>query len=96
MLLYTTWEISPSLKKFTKKYKMVSAHLNERTRRIWAATEAKMLGYGGVSILSEVTGLSRTTIHAGMNDLTRKSINVDKIRKIGGGRKKLLKQTKQF
>ena len=77
------------IKKFTKKYKMVSAHLNERTRRIWAATEAKMLGYGGVSILSEVTGLSRTTIHTGLKDLNQKSIDVDKVRKTGGGRKKI-------
>ena len=77
------------IKKFIKKYKMISAHLNERTRRIWAASEAKMLGYGGVSILSEVTGLSRTTVHAGLNDLNQKSIDVDRVRKTGGGRKKI-------
>ncbi len=77
------------IKKFIKKYKMISAHLNERTRRIWAASEAKMLGYGGVSILSEVTGLSRTTVHAGLNDLNKKSIDVERVRKTGGGRKKI-------
>lgn len=51
------------IKKSKKKFDLVSIHLNEKTRRIWAAIEAKTFGRGGVSILSVATNLSRSTIH---------------------------------
>ena len=43
--------------------------LDERTRRIWAAVEARAMGRGGISKVSEATGLSRTTIRAGLKEL---------------------------
>lgn len=61
-----------AIKHFKKKLTFVKNHLNEKTLRIWAATEAKMLGHGWVSILSKVTGLSRATIHRGLKDLKSK------------------------
>lgn len=79
------------IKMFKQKFKLVSLHLNERTRRIWAATEAKMFGHGGVTILSKATGLSRSTIHLGLEDIeSKKTIPVEQIRKDGGGRKKIV------
>ena len=57
------------IKKFKKKFNLVSFHLNEKTRRIWAAIEAKTLGRGGVTILSSATNLSRSTIYLGLKDL---------------------------
>jgi transposase len=79
-----------AIKTLSKKFKMVSSHLNERTRRIWAATEAKMLGRGGVTIVSSSTGISRPTIYAGLKEIqSRKKRNPDEIRKSGGGRKKI-------
>ena len=79
------------IKMFKQKFKLVSLHLNERTRRIWAATEAKMFGHGGVTILSKATGLSRSTIHLGLEDIqSKKTIPVEQIRKNGGGRKKIV------
>ena len=36
---------------------------------MWAATEAKGVGYGGVSLVARATGLTRPTIHAGLQDL---------------------------
>lgn len=83
------------IKKLKKKYKLVSLHLNERTRRIWVATEAKMLGQGGVAILSAATGISRPTIYLGLEEIKlRKVIGPEKIRKSGGGRKKLIYKDK--
>jgi transposase len=83
------------IKKFRKKFKLVSLHLNERTRRIWAATEAKMFGPSGVSILSAATGISRPTIYLGLEEIkSKKVISPDKIRKPGGGRKKLINKDK--
>ena len=73
-----------------KKFSFVRDHLNERTLRIWSATEAKMFGHGGVTALSKVTGLSRATIHRGLKDLKSKKIPIENIRKPGAGRKKLI------
>src|SRR4051812_16147031 len=43
--------------------------LHEKARRRWAACEARALGYGGISIVAEATGLSRPTIRRGLADL---------------------------
>lgn len=42
-----------------KKYELISIHLNERARRIWAASEAKLIGHGGIAVLSKATGFSQ-------------------------------------
>ena len=47
------------------KYQALRGRLDEATVRIWAATEARSLGRGGVTLVAKATGLSRTTIHAG-------------------------------
>jgi transposase len=86
-----------AIKKLGKKYNLVSSHLSEKTRRIWAATEAKIFGYGGVTMLSIATGLSRSTIYLGLKDLkSKKQIDPDKIRKSGGGRKKITDKDKNI
>src|SRR5580693_9663473 len=73
-----------------EKYGIVGEVLDERGRRLWAAAEAKYLPHGGVSIVAEATGMSRTTIHAGMKELEaeeRGGIPPGRSRKSGGGRK---------
>lgn len=64
---------------------------NERNKRLWAASEAMCLGYGGVSIVSRATGLSRQTIHDGIKELQEPEAPVepDRIRRCGGGRSKI-------
>ena len=44
-----------------KKYQQLQAFLNERTRRLWAAIEAQVIGYGGVAMVARATGLTRDT-----------------------------------
>jgi hypothetical protein len=44
------------------KFSNLSAHFDERARCIWVATEADVLGYGGVALVSNATGISRVTI----------------------------------
>lgn len=80
------------VKSIQEKYERLSPYLNEKTRRIWAAIEAQSLGWGGISQVLIATGLSRTTIHAGIGLLseTDKSKTTDdnlRIREVGGGRK---------
>jgi hypothetical protein len=61
---------------------------NERSLRLFAAAEANALGYGGVSRLSRITGLSRPTIEKGQRELRGPCVlSKERIRREGGGRK---------
>jgi transposase len=61
--------------------------LNERQWRLYLANEAMSAGYGGVSKVSRITGVSRTTITKGIEEL-RKGNTIDgKVRRSGGGPK---------
>ena len=76
-----------------EKYGIVGEVLDERGRRLWAAAEAKYLPHGGVSIVARATGMSRTTIHAGMKELEaeeRRALPSGRSRKPGGGRKAII------
>lgn len=70
-----------------KKYKILSPHLNEKSRRLFAAVEASSIGYGGVSVVSRVTKISRRAIHVGLREINEKSDSAERIRSPGGGRK---------
>jgi transposase len=65
--------------------------LNERDRRLWAAAEANSLGYGGISLVARVTGISRRAIHVGLKELSLSTPPwlAQRIRCPGGGRKPL-------
>ncbi|HHT9130775.1 MAG TPA: ISAzo13 family transposase [Candidatus Brocadiaceae bacterium] len=70
------------------KLRRILPYLNEKQQRILAATEAISLGYGGVSKISKLTGMSRTTVHKGIEDLENKEHReMESIRLSGGGRK---------
>ena len=75
-----------------KKYRVLRDLLDERGRRVWAAAEASSLPRGGVSLVAQATGLSRTTIHAGIRELQQrkgKPLATGRSRRAGGGRKPL-------
>ena len=65
-------------------------HLNERSRRMLAATEAMEIGYGGVTRVGRACGLSRVTITKGIAELTASPLSEERIRRPGGGRQKLI------
>jgi transposase len=71
------------------KYQVFSPYLNERTRRIWAAIESTALGRGGITQVAHATGLSRTTIYAGLEELETHDADsaAHIVRHAGGGRK---------
>jgi hypothetical protein len=63
--------------------------LDEQSRRRFVALEAQALGRGGVSLMAQITGLSRRTIYHGLSDIgSRLSVEPGRVRKVGGGRKK--------
>jgi len=70
------------------KYIAMSAHLDERGRRQWAAIEARSLGRGGITAVSVATGLSQPTVRKGVKELdSPEPLPIDRQRKTGGGRK---------
>jgi len=72
-----------------RKYWALQSEWNERQQRLWAASEALCLGYGGVSLVSRATGLSRPTINKGIRELNNNErLPQNRVRRKGGGRKK--------
>lgn len=76
-----------------QKYQALHEELDERSRRIWAATEANALGHGGITAVSRATGLAVSTIRIGKSELEKDTpasplhLNERRTRKKGGGRK---------
>lgn len=79
-----------------RKFEALSPVLDERSRRHWAAVEATELGWGGVSALAVATGLSRTTVTSGIQELRDRNEApaveaTSRIRRLGAGRKPVTK-----
>jgi hypothetical protein len=71
------------------KYKALAPTLTERARRIWAATEARAAGWGGITGVARATGISSSTIQRGLQELkTKRPLPPGRVRRPGGGRKK--------
>ncbi|OGQ21928.1 MAG: transposase [Deltaproteobacteria bacterium RBG_16_71_12] len=68
------------------KYTVVAPLLNERARRLWAATESRSLGYGGDALVSAATGLARDTIRSGRREIERGVQATGRVRRPGAGR----------
>jgi hypothetical protein len=72
------------------KYKKIFPMLTERQRRMIAASDAELIGRGGIAAVSKASGMSRSTIAIGMKELESGTIvENERIRKKGGGRKTL-------
>src|SRR3972149_4605739 len=67
--------------------------LDERTRRLVAATAARAMGYGGISEVSRGCGLSRKAIGKGIREIEAgTTLPPGRIRQPGAGRKKITAQ----
>lgn len=87
---------NPTVQPLSMKFASLEPLLDERARRLWAAVEARALGRGGITAVSEATGLSRVTIRAGLKELdlpvaasARGAHGGHRVRRPGGGRKPL-------
>ena len=65
----------------------VMEHLNERQRRLYAATQALKYGYGGIKKVHDELGMDENTIRRGIQDVAHKPL-LNRVQKRGGGRKK--------
>jgi hypothetical protein len=81
-----------TLEAVRKKYDLLQPLMTGRLRRQWAACEAQTLGRGGVRLVAQATGLSRTTLWAGRRELQRRAdhpeedLIPERVRSAGGGR----------
>jgi hypothetical protein len=71
------------------KYRTLLPSLTERMRRLWAGTEARALGRGGIAVVSRATGLARNTVVRGLKELDEESpLDPARVRRAGAGRKR--------
>ena len=69
-----------------EKYVAIAPVLDERARRLWAATEARAIGYGGDALVSAATGLARETIRNGRREIEHGVDVTGRVRRAGAGR----------
>lgn len=89
------WDVQDeaTIERIRRKYEALSPEMDERMRRQWAATEAGELGWGGVTMVAAATQLSRTTITAGLRELSlpeeERFEHARRVRRPGAGRRRL-------
>jgi hypothetical protein len=72
------------------KFRALAGELNERQRRLWAASEARAAGRGGIAATARATGMAVDTIRKGIGELdASESIGAGRVRRPGAGRKPL-------
>jgi len=72
------------------RFQAIWPRLDEKGRRLWAASEAKAIGRGGVKAVHEVTGMSRSVISQGIHEVEGvRPVPEGRIRRAGAGRKSL-------
>jgi hypothetical protein len=69
------------------RFAAVKDHLDERRMRLYAASEARVLGYGGIALVSRITGVAPSTIGRGLKDLDEPGLLTGTVRRPGAGRR---------
>lgn len=74
-----------------ERFRLLSPHLDERGRRLFAASEAQTAGHGGIAAVSRATGIAASTISRGLKELAAGArLEGGRRRRAGGGRKSLV------
>jgi Rhodopirellula transposase DDE domain len=71
------------------KFEALFPHLNERQRRLVAGAEARSLGHGGIRVVARAAGMREGTVSNGVAELESGAEPLGRVRRAGGGRKKL-------
>ena len=69
------------------RWDAVGSRLDERGRRLFAAAEVRTAGRGGLAVVSKITGLARSTINRGKQDIGAQPLPKGRVRRTGGGRR---------
>ncbi|MFF7976885.1 ISAzo13 family transposase [Streptomyces sp. NPDC007905] len=72
------------------RFEVLLPHLNERQRRLMCATEARLLGHGGIRAVARAAKVSETTVRRGVLELESDELELSegRVRRPGGGRKR--------
>ena len=70
-----------------QRWEAVGCKLDERGRRLFAAGEVRTAGWGGLAVVARITGLARSTINRGEDDLDAEPLPKGRVRRAGGGRR---------
>jgi transposase len=71
-----------------ERFRALAPELSERGRRIWAASEARVLGRGGIAAVARASGISENTIRKGIREIdSGERLEGGRVRRRGGGRK---------
>ena len=73
----------------TMRWQTLGCKLDEREQRLFAANEVRAAGHGALAVVSEITGLARSTINRGEDDLDEGPLPDGRVRRKGGGGKPL-------
>ena len=76
---------------------LLLSRLDEQQRRWYVALEAKKLGHGGMTLMSQITGMSLDTIRRGRDELEEELVRrpIDRVRLPGGGRPRVEKNNQE-
>jgi hypothetical protein len=78
-----------NIREISAKFRALFPSLSERMRRLWAGTEARAIGHGGIAVVVRATGLARNTVVRGLKELDESSpLDPARVRRPGGGRKR--------
>jgi hypothetical protein len=81
-----TGEVEASL---AAKFEVLFPHLDERQRRLLMGAEARVLGHGGIRLVARAAGVREGTVSAGVAELESGQAPLGRVRRPGGGRKRL-------
>ena len=68
-----------------QRWELDGSKRDERGRRLFAASETRVAGRGGLAGVAEITGLARSTIVRGLKDLDAPRLDPGRVRREGGG-----------
>ena len=69
-----------------QRWRLFGQKLDERGQRLFAAVEAQTAGHGGIMAVHEITGIARSTIGRGLDELEDPLQPKGRVRREGGGR----------
>ena len=75
--------------KVVAKYAAIESVLDEGGQWLWVAAESLLIGYGGDALVCDATGISRPTIGSGRRQLSTGAYERTRVRRRGGGRRRL-------
>jgi hypothetical protein len=73
----------------TRRWLDLRDQLDERSRRLWLAAEARSLGYGGTQFVAAVTKVAKDTIADGIRELAGETPPAGRVRRAGAGRSRI-------